>query len=649
MYIASLRIKNFRKYGTSLDDQGNEDYGLSLNLNRGLNVLVGENDSGKTAIIDSLKLLLGTQSNDWVRLEEEDFHVDRHGNRSNTLSIECVLAGLSSQASASFLEWLSFDENGEYILRLGLRAKISDSAGLYNRVVYDVRAGADDEGIVLTSEVREKLRATYLKPLRDAHQELIPRRGSRLSQILASHEVFKKDNKHELESIMEAANTNVADYFENGDGKSILDSINGNYLKEFGLANNKLMSGISVSNTDLRKILEKLELNIFNHNGHTQHDNLGLGSNNLLFIATELLLLRSAADYDGLKLALIEEIEAHLHPQSQINLVSFIEQNISELGFQAIITTHSPALASKVKIENLVLCKNGAAFPLGPSYTKLSSGDYEFLRRFLDDTKANLFFANSVILVEGPSENLLLPSLANYIGKPLHKYGVSIVNVNSTALLRYANVFKRQDGKSTGIPVACVTDRDIPPALAKSEGLVKPNRKTEDDFTPDRVSEIIAEKESKFSGPDILTAVSKNWTLEYELALSVLRNELYLAIQLASKTKNLEEPLTREYEEEVKASLTTKLTGDWISKGREEVAIEICAPVMKKKVSKAVVAQLFSVLLDKRCKAESSVQEVKTDQFLDYLVKAITHVTSSPASAPVSSARNRVTTTAPSV
>src|SRR3546814_4429225 len=64
-------------------------------------------------------------------------------------------------------------------------------------------------------------------------------------------------------------------------------------------------------------------------------------------------------------------------------------------------------------------------------YTTLcrSPSDYAFLRRFLDVTKANLFFARAVLIVEGEAENILLPAIAELLGRPLSKYGVSIVNV----------------------------------------------------------------------------------------------------------------------------------------------------------------------------------------------------------------------------
>ena len=65
MYLSQVRIWNFRKYGECEEDRE----GLNVNLKKGLNLIVGENDSGKTAIIDAIKIVLGTQSFDNIRLE----------------------------------------------------------------------------------------------------------------------------------------------------------------------------------------------------------------------------------------------------------------------------------------------------------------------------------------------------------------------------------------------------------------------------------------------------------------------------------------------------------------------------------------------------------------------------------------------------
>lgn len=78
---------------------------------------------------------------------------------------------------------------------------------------------------------------------------------------------------------------------------------------------------------------------------------------------------------------------------------------------------------------------------MSQSDTLLDAEDYEFLERFLDATKSNLFFAKGLIFVEGDAENLLLPAFAELIGYPLHEYGISIVNIGNTAFERYVKLF----------------------------------------------------------------------------------------------------------------------------------------------------------------------------------------------------------------
>lgn len=136
---------------------------------------------------------------------------------------------------------------------------------------------------------------------------------------------------------------------------------------------------------------------------------------------------------------------------------------------QIIVTTHSPNLASAIKLGNLVLLGGGKAFPLHAETTRLEASDYRFLERFLDVTKANLFFARGVVIVEGDGENILLPALARLIGRDFAEHGVSVVNVGSTGLRRFARIFQRKDPAvdgMVGVPVSCIADRDVMPDCA---------------------------------------------------------------------------------------------------------------------------------------------------------------------------------------
>lgn len=96
MYLSKLKLKNFRKYRD-----------LEVPFKEGLNVLIGENDSGKTAIIDSIRILLGTQSYEYYFIEEKDFN-----DKSKELEIECTFSFKkeSNDKVAKFLEWITFNE-----------------------------------------------------------------------------------------------------------------------------------------------------------------------------------------------------------------------------------------------------------------------------------------------------------------------------------------------------------------------------------------------------------------------------------------------------------------------------------------------------------------------------------------------------------
>lgn len=621
MYLSELKIWNFRKLGSS--DDGKTP-GLSLKFNKGLNLLVGENDSGKTCIVDAIKHVLLTESHEFHRIQYEDFHLEiekteGNKNRAKELKIECIFRGFKIEEARHFLKWAGIEKDdsgkGKYCLRVWLKANRK------NRKVYvDFKAGSDDNGKSLGGKARDLLRAVYLKPLRDAENELSSGRSSRLSKVLDSHKAFKEKDEHTIMSAVEEANNKIEGYFKGSSddksGKTILESIN-TYLEAFSNQNNPLNSDISIADMDLKSILEKLSLSLSEHK-------VGLGSENILFIAAEFLLLQRV-DYTGLKLALIEEIEAHLHPQAQLRLVEYLQNETDDLGVQLILTSHSPILASTIKLRNLIVVKDGDIFPMGKEFTKLLKGDYLFLERFLNSTKSNLFFAQGVILVEGDAENLLIPTIASIIDLPLSKYGVSIVNVGSTAFLRYSRIFQRQNDERMQIPVACITDCDV-----------KPNKNSDEDDSTfikideynSKIKEAIETKQERYDGQTVKTFVSPDWTLEYVLALSGFTEEFYKAVLYAEKIKNSDEyGLTKKKEKKCNKKVEENL-GKWRGKGwsKEKIAFEIYNNIMlDKSISKAITAQCFAKILNKLDKEEVK-NRIKEDDKLKYIVEALNHV-----------------------
>ena len=495
MYLSNIKLWNFRKYGN--DTFNIEEPNLDLNFTEGLNVLIGENDSGKTAIIDAIKIVLKTHSYEYIKIEADDFY-----NNSDRLRIELKFKGLLDEEAKNFTEWLTWEGQGEEstpILRVFYDVRRKD----YKILPSEVKAGADTEGYSLTAEAREYLKATYLRPLRDAENELISKRNSRLSQILLGDDIFKeKDIPHPLVEEFKNINSSIEDYFKEGaqgaDIKKKIDS----YIK--GFYGEEKESLFEASKNDIKSILEKLSLSL---NGQK---NVGLGTLNRLFMAAELLHLNKE-NWEGLRLGLIEELEAHLHPQAQMQVIETLQKQDE---VQLIITTHSPNLASKIKLKNLIICNGNNAFPMGKDYTKLNEDSYVFLEKFLDVTKSNLFFAKGVILVEGWAEEILIPSLAKAIGIDLTAKGVSVVNIGNVGFDHYSKIFLRKDGDSPmKIPVAVVTDCDVREYEVNGNEYERKNN-----IDSERKSKI-SEIESK-SFENVKYFVAPYWTLEYSLFLS---------------------------------------------------------------------------------------------------------------------------------
>jgi len=548
-------------------------------------VLIGENDSGKTAIIDAIKLILKTHSYEWLRITEDDFH-----ENADRLRIELTLENFSDNEASHFTEWLGWKIEND--IRKPYLRLIYDVSRNTDRILpADVHAGADDEGHPLTADAREYLKITYLKPLRDAGSEFAPKKNSRISQILQAHDAFKGQNdSHYLVKLFNKFNLSIEKYFdgkqpksENDDEFEDISDLKGKELKEkidefiHAIYDKSKQSRFSVAEGNLKIILEKLELSI------AEEFRPGLGTLNRLFIASELLHL-DKPNWDGLRLGLIEELEAHLHPQAQMQIIEYLQ---SLKNIQIILTTHSPNLASKVKLENVIFCKGNIAFPMGSNYTYLDSSDYTFLEIFLDTTKSNLFFAKGVIFVEGWAEEILVPALARKLGLDLTSHGVSTVNVAGTAFLRYAKIFQRKQMPNVGIPVSIITDLDIMP---REEDTML-NGKSRREMAIENARE-------KYESDDVKTFVSRHWTLEYcifkSLILSQKFQEIAKSIHTRTDWTNFE------------SALMTKLSnGD---------------------LNKTGIAYALANFLNSDCNSpQPEIKFDKSDPAIEYLLEAIKH------------------------
>jgi putative ATP-dependent endonuclease of the OLD family len=655
VYIRELKIENFRGFGEG-------DSALVLPLTAGLTALVGENDVGKTAVVDALRLALGTRDQEFFRIEEADFHLPGDGSpRRKEIRICCKFEGLTGADKAAFTEFLTYEARGavvEPVLYLHWKATNSTKpARLRSFTSVELRAGAKGDGPTFDPQCRALLCATYLRPLRDAERAMSAGRGSRLSQILQytkevrqhGQEYDPKQNPKPDPSTLSVLG--IGDFVnalldQHGGIKSARDNLNEHYLKHLCFTGDNVRGQIAVSGSQgdveqrLRALLEKLDLTLMDTGDPTASRNHGLGSNNLLFMACELLLLGS--ENEGFPLLLIEEPEAHLHPQRQLRLMQFLREKAKQSradqqSIQIIVTTHSPNLASVIDLNDLVLINKGRAFPLAHGYTELEKSDYGFLRRFLDVTKSNLFFARGLLIVEGDAENILLPTLARLIGRDLTENGVSIVNVGGIGLRRFARIFQRKipfAGLHIDIPVACVTDMDVMPDCAPvilgklnendAWPPLSPRKwRAKRDFDETGLKTKREEIRSKASGQRVETFVTDEWTLEYDLAYFGLAKEVWIAASLAKADERINAQLVTEAD--VVKEATQKFAElEAENLPREELASWIYSRfVGDSGVSKAVAAQYLAARMEA---GGHSSQDLQT-MLPPYLLAAIKHVT----------------------
>lgn len=536
LQIQTLKIKNFRQFGPEV---------CTIQFHQGLTVLVGENDAGKSAIIDALRYAMGTTDMRWNRILPSDVF---NNDLNNEIQIQVCFNNLTEDEKALFLEYLTYTKSGpvvylNWVCHFSLKFNPA-------RPIVEVTSGKNGDGPTFVAEAREMFRTTYLKPLRDAYMDMQAGKGSRLSQVIkqvpnldcGSSEYSKETQVTDLSltGIFNLTNYLLENFAPLVKASEQMNSIltqtmllNGDHVKtKLEVAN----SNVSESQKVL-SLLEKVGLNV-DHDKKDVYGIPGLGTSNIMSMACELLLQKQKSDSS--QFTLIEEPEAHIHPQRQMKLIRSLESSANDSSHQIIVTSHSPLLASVVHLENLVIVKSGKVYPMDVKSTKLAANDYKFLERFLDATKSNLFFANGVLIVEGSGEEILLPTLAKLIGRNLSDYGVSIVNVMSRGLIHYANIFKRSDDTKMGIPVACITDRDIEPDVApnilnQDVENTKRHWHTESDLLKDpSLQDKIKQREEDINDGDVKAFIANHWTLEYDLVWSGWKNDIFKETLIAA-------------------------------------------------------------------------------------------------------------------
>lgn len=432
MLLESVSIKGFRNYADAC-----------IHFTKST-LIVGANNSGKSNLLFALRILFDpTLSVKDFELSDVDFNIE---GSYDEVEITAKLAKVDEPCLLSaFGKYLS-DEKEVYIT---YRARRDGTYSFY--------AGPDSaEGMkkVTSRFYIQNLMLEYVESARDISAFIRRRQRSLIEHSKDRRsEQECEDDEFRMRSIQQKLNE-LNDEISNLNYVSdSLVSVN-QEMEKLSFANSEFEAKFVAGNTDATRLVDNLRLAYLY--GESPLTFGGDGRRNQLYFAT-WISGRSHGQVEQKEtvyIFAIEEPEAHLHPHQQRRLASYLSGSIDE---QTLISTHSPQIVASARYAEILrmpaIENNAIRASLNPVSVPVD------LRRFgyrMDPITSEVFFADAVLLVEGPSERLFYTALAKAIELDLDHLNISIIAVNGVGFLRYVEMCRKLN-----VPFVMRTDNDI--------------------------------------------------------------------------------------------------------------------------------------------------------------------------------------------
>lgn len=421
-YIKSLHIEGFKKFKL-----------LDVEFDEHMNILVGENEAGKSTILEAIKTVLNQQ----YRLADKSVLRDLF----NTQMVEAFEANPSVKTLPRILIEVELildpkTKNADYFYGevYGALKKQDEKFGIRFECKYDELLGVGMEKSIMEKKIPYEYYALTWMTFANNPYQTIRRPLQFLSIDTTSNAVAPSFNSYNRTLFASRYDDSTRAKAKNDFRTKLIEAFNASNLPELG-DNRKF--GIDTKKVVLETILSVYE-------GAVALENRGSGMESL--IKTEIALEKA----NGLDVILMEEPENHLSFTTLRKMLREIsdKQNNSQI----IVATHNNMIASRLNLNNVLWISEERV----QSLSGVDKTVADFFVKADNNSFLQLLLSNKVILVEGATEFLLLPHFYKQItGKTIEEDGISVISCNGISYNNYLEIALKTNKK-----IAVITDND---------------------------------------------------------------------------------------------------------------------------------------------------------------------------------------------